>query len=262
MAGSGCLAIALQVAGTTRCRIADHPVLLRPGMVALLDPGRDADGISSSPGCQVSGLECDWRLRPLREADPAQPMGAWLPGPGAPPQDGWTACLGRDLGPVLAPDLAQRVAPFITLCARTWWLGPGARLAAAAQFLRLALLLLDDAPAGTPSDDPCTRAEQAARQQIRRGFTVSGMAAAAGMSRSHFSRRYATERGHGPGRFLRQLRLEVIAHHLAAGQPPAVLARNLGFASPRHLAQFVRRASGQSWGAWLAAHGSTPEWPA
>lgn len=259
--GRRCLAIAMQMRGTTRCRIAGRLLTLRPGMCVLLDPQHDVSDIVASLSCQVSGLECDWYNRTLEPDVPALPWGAWHPVVGAPAQPSWSVCLGRDHGPVLPSDLAKRMAPFLAYCARTWWVGPPQRLMAGAQFLRLCLLLADGAgPGAAPSEEPCARAEQTARQQIRRGFDVTGMAAAAGMTRAHFTRRYTALRGHGPGAFLRQLRLEVIAHHLRAGQDPAVLSANLGFSSMRHLAQFVRRASGMPWQAWLSGHGPRPEW--
>lgn len=259
--GRSCLAIAMQMRGSTRCRIGGRQLTLRPGTCVLLDPQRDASDIIASPSCQVTGLECDWQARALEPDDPALPWRSWHPAAGAPAQQSWSACLGRDPGPVLAGELARRIAPFLAYCARTWWIGPQQRLMAGAQFLRLCLLLCDGGgPAAALPEEPCARAEQTARQQIRRGFDVSGMAAAVGMTRAHFTRRYTALRGHGPGAFLRQMRLEVIAHHLRAGQDPAVLSANLGFSSLRHLAQFVSRASGMSWQAWLSGHGSRPEW--
>ncbi len=259
--GRRCLTIAMQVRGTTRCRIGGRSLTLRPGMCVLLDPQHDVSDIVASPSCQVSGLECDWYNRTLEPDDPALPWRSWHPVAGAPDQPSWTACLGREPGPVLPDELARRIAPFLAYCARTWWVGPQQRLMAGAQFLRLCLLLSDGGVArAAPPDDPFALAEQTARQQIRRGFDVAGMAQAAGMTRAHFTRRYTALRGHGPGVFLRQLRLEVIAHQLRSGQEPAVLSANLGFASVRHLAQFVSRASGTAWRAWLTEHGPRPDW--
>ncbi len=259
--GKTCLAIAMQMRGTTRCRIAGRLLTMRPGMCVLLDPQHDVSDIVASPSCQVSGLECDWYNRGLEPEVPALPWGAWHPVVGASAQPSWSACLGREQSPVLTSDLAKRIAPFLAYCARTWWVGPQQRLMAGAQFLRLCLLLGEGgADRARPPEDPCVRAEQTARQQIRRGFDVTGMAAAAGMTRAHFTRRYTALRGHGPGVFLRQLRLEIIAHHLRSGQDPGVLAANLGFASVRHLAQFVSRASGTAWRTWLSEHGPRPDW--
>lgn len=73
---------------------------------------------------------------------------------------------------------------------------------------------------------------------------VASLAAAAGMSRAHFSRRFKSASGLSPHAYLMLLRVERAKRLLASGVSIAAAAVEVGFADQSHFARTFRRFAG------------------
>ncbi len=84
-------------------------------------------------------------------------------------------------------------------------------------------------------------------------ISVTDLAAAAGLSRYHFTRAFRAETGLGPHAYLMQRRCERAKQlMLAGGEPLAGIALACGFAHQAHFTTAFRRAVGTTPGRWLA----------
>jgi len=75
---------------------------------------------------------------------------------------------------------------------------------------------------------------------------LDDLARATGVDRFRLSRAFKAAFGLAPHAYLVQLRLARARQMLAAGQPPALVAMNLGFADQSHLGRWFRRAYGMT----------------
>jgi AraC family transcriptional regulator len=75
-------------------------------------------------------------------------------------------------------------------------------------------------------------------------ITIDELAAAASLSRFHFSRMFKATTGQSPNRFIGQRRLELAKSHLANGSPISQVAFDCGFSSESNFARSFRRATG------------------
>jgi AraC-like DNA-binding protein len=101
-----------------------------------------------------------------------------------------------------------------------------------------------------PTFDPWARLEDLARDRLDTGITVSDLAAAAGLTPSHFCAAYRAARGESPGAFLNRLRLEVATIRLRDGGDVRGCAHFCGFRSPTSFAAFFKRQTGQTPSRW------------
>jgi AraC-like DNA-binding protein len=80
---------------------------------------------------------------------------------------------------------------------------------------------------------------------IRGGVAISELPAIAGMSRSHFSKKFHDCFGLSPQNYIRKQRIELVKHELHQSLLPlAVLAEDFGFCSPSHLTREFKQHTG------------------
>lgn len=111
---------------------------------------------------------------------------------------------------------------------------------------RLILLELADAPdyplALPLPDDPRLRRQcEAMIATPGRGLALDDRAAAAGMSRRSFTRRFQAETGMSFGVWCQRMRCQVALQQLARGVHPAQVAQAVGYASPYALRAMMAR---------------------
>ena len=75
-------------------------------------------------------------------------------------------------------------------------------------------------------------------------ITVEELAAAAALSRFHFSRIFKATTGQSPSRFIGQLRLDLAKSLLVEGRSIAGIAYDCGFSSESNFARSFRRVTG------------------
>lgn len=171
----------------------------------------------------------------------------------APPERVW----GIQPSPLVPEPLLRGFANMIRFCTSHWWQGD---LAYARANLRLGEWLLSWAAwyrgqMSGAEEHWITRIEREAVEQLGEGLTVADMAAMAGMSRKAFQRHYRRHRRIGPGRFLRQQRIELACHLLEATTiTMARVARRCGFGSLSSFSHCFRAATGVSPSAWRREH--------
>ncbi len=85
-----------------------------------------------------------------------------------------------------------------------------------------------------------------------RNFSIEGMAAIAGMSRSSFAAAFKARVGVSPGDYVTLLRLARAKQQLLAGRSLKAIAAAVGYGSPTALARAFQRQFGLSPRAWLA----------
>lgn len=81
---------------------------------------------------------------------------------------------------------------------------------------------------------------------LAKEITVEELAAAASLSRFHFSRMFKATTGKSPSRFIGQLRLELAKSLLIAGRSIADVADDCGFSSESNFVRSFRRATGRT----------------
>jgi AraC family transcriptional regulator len=81
---------------------------------------------------------------------------------------------------------------------------------------------------------------------LAKEITVEELAAAASLSRFHFSRMFKATTGKSPSRFIGQLRLEFAKSLLVAGRSIADVAHDCGFSSESNFVRSFRRATGRT----------------
>lgn len=123
-------------------------------------------------------------------------------------------------------------------------------------------LLLSDLLAPTP-DRPASPASRASRRVLERIHDCPGdpprldeVAEIMGMGRTGALRRFRREIGATPQDYAMQLRLRLARRALAAGESPALVAADLGFADQSHLTRAFSRQFGLPPGRYRAAGGN------
>lgn len=81
---------------------------------------------------------------------------------------------------------------------------------------------------------------------LKKEITIEELAAAASLSRFHFSRMFKATTGRSPGRFIGQLRLELAKSLLGAGRSIADVAHDCRFSSESNFVRSFRRATGRT----------------
>ena len=81
---------------------------------------------------------------------------------------------------------------------------------------------------------------------LAKEITIEELAAAASLSRFHFSRMFKVATGRSPSRFIGQLRLDLAKSLLAAGRSIADVAHDCGFSSESNFVRSFRRAIGRT----------------
>ncbi len=96
------------------------------------------------------------------------------------------------------------------------------------------------------------RVKQLLAKNLDRHVTVEEMAATAGISRHHFSRRFKAATGQSPHQFAIHGKLEHAAHLLAEEENASVLsiAQKVGYCNPAQFAKLFRRQFGLSPRSW------------
>lgn len=103
------------------------------------------------------------------------------------------------------------------------------------------------------SDPRLARALVALHAAPQDDWTLSRMAAVAGMSRSAFAESFRSVTGTTPAAYLTDWRLTVASTLLCAGQPQKLVAAELGFSSGSSLSRAFRQRFGESPRAWMAS---------
>ena len=103
------------------------------------------------------------------------------------------------------------------------------------------------------SDPRLARALVALHAAPQDDWTLAGMAAVAGMSRSAFAETFRTVTGTTPSAYLTDWRLTVASTLLCAGQPQKLVAAELGFSTASSLSRAFKHRFGAAPREWLAA---------
>lgn len=117
----------------------------------------------------------------------------------------------------------------------------------------MTMALLDDCwPPGPIREAPSfvERVVRFCRSSLARPIGVDDMAAAAGLSRYHFSRRFQEARGVSPARFLAEVRMQEAVRLIQTNLPVKDVARRCGFRDPNYFCKVFRRTFGVSPGAF------------
>ncbi|RVT52226.1 AraC family transcriptional regulator [Rubrivivax albus] len=114
------------------------------------------------------------------------------------------------------------------------------------QLLRhvIATRLVDGGLVAGLSDERLARALAAVHADPAHGWTLTRMAAAAGMSRARFAERFTTTVGLPPGEYLTQWRLGLARTLLQRGEPVKRVAAEVGYGSASALARVFRQRLG------------------
>ncbi len=102
------------------------------------------------------------------------------------------------------------------------------------------------------NDPRLARALVALHDAPAEDWTLAGMAAVAGMSRSAFADTFRSATGTTPAAYLADWRLTLAAAELRAGRPQKLVAAELGFSAASSLSRAFRQRFGCSPRAWLA----------
>ena len=105
------------------------------------------------------------------------------------------------------------------------------------------------------SDQRLARALTALHARPGVVWSLEGMAAEAGMSRSRFAPAFKAAVGQTPADYLSQWRLAIARSELRAGKPLKALAAELGYANASALSRRFTQQTGQSPRAWLQRDG-------
>jgi AraC-like DNA-binding protein len=243
-----CLTLWMQLDGTTVIERGPGRFLLRPGQVAVCDPGVAASWRASG---RVIRLVFDVVDRPRRRSVrrlliPAEerPHPSWQDAFGVPAPGPWEpSAVQRELIHNLAGSGVTR---------------PREAMLAHQHLGLLVLSLLSSPPTAVTATAGPTRpaavlvhqARQFMVQRLSQGVRVTAIAARLGVTTSYLARCFRKELACPPREMLDRLRLEAATRALAAGQPIDQVAQAVGLAGGRSLRVLFRRGLGLSPRAW------------
>ncbi|MDF9434139.1 AraC family transcriptional regulator [Chromohalobacter israelensis] len=204
-----------------------------PGRLFFVEPGEIHDGHApASGGFTYSMLYLDpaWLQRELRQfGTPGIALG----------EPGFAATLAND-----APLIAAVANAFATLRR------PGTRLQrdAALDTLLQGMLPHLGWRERRQADPRLPRVARRARDYLHSHYEedigLQALAEQCGVDRFRLTRAFKAAFGLAPHAYLVQLRLSLARQRLATGEPPAIVASQLGFADQSHLGRWFRRAYG------------------
>ncbi|MBP2299902.1 AraC family transcriptional regulator [Azospirillum picis] len=220
-----------------RCRRRLHTST--PGRVILIEPGEAHDG--HSPGDDGFTYAMLYLPVPLLAAR-ADALRSLMP---RPPALGFRDTLADD------PRLAAAIGgAFLALHGREGRLARDLaldRLAARLAGHVAPLGALSGPPAGALRDRPdraAVRARDLLHARMGEDVGLDDLAAASGVDRFRLNRAFRAAFGLSPHAYLVRLRLRAARRRLAAGEAPALVAAEVGFADQSHLGRWFRRAYG------------------
>jgi len=218
-----------QHTGTTTLRRGDEVAELRPGGIALSEPGMEA---RLQTGGQVTyiAFALEPRIRQMREHGEITINDTQASEPG------WRELLGRALPILLPPPAELSGRELLDDIEIQYWRSPEHRFAVS---LRLAawligLICVDDRP---HSADLAQRYDDLVALRYRNPVTVAELARELGVSASYLTRHYRSRRSCTPGAALRRHRLGEAQKLLASDAGIAEIAARSGY---RNTASFIR----------------------
>jgi AraC-like DNA-binding protein len=106
-------------------------------------------------------------------------------------------------------------------------------------------------PPAQPIDERIARALQRLRERPTDRWTVAALAKAAGLSRAAFARRFLSELGVPPLRYLAEVRMDLAARLLAEGDASlALIAARVGYESEFAFSRAFKRRTGEAPGVY------------
>lgn len=220
---------------------------LEPGDIVLVGAGRDG----------APRLRC---VAPLPDAGSEHgALAELLSAVYAPAQDGRLAC-GAPVVHLPAADVRrERGLSIVVSLLRAALTDPSAgqeRLARSLLDPLLAYVLHCHAREGAgdarePADPRIARALQRLRSKLAESWSVAALAKAAGLSRAAFARRFLSELGVPPLRYLAELRMDRAARLLAEGDASlAFIAAQIGYESEFAFSRAFKRHTGEAPGVY------------
>jgi transcriptional regulator GlxA family with amidase domain len=143
------------------------------------------------------------------------------------------------------PELAQNVRALLNTLERRAALGPPEQQPTTWIVALETAALLPRSPEPAVTDQAVQRALAALQLDLRRRWSVQGLAKAVGLSRAAFARRFARALGVSPIAYLAELRLARAAQRLSEGdQSLAEVAREVGYESEFAFSRAFKRSYG------------------
>lgn len=243
-------------------RLEDEPRERRiPRGASYLIPPRILFDKGSHHGNRPAMCHFDLRFHPRRDQRPRQgPFDRDLAGREPWLQPDPAAIWGVELPILLPQDLWPACRDALPAIVTGWQSGDRWGTLRAQQRLGDLLLSIAEwaaaraAPQRDHDEERIARAERVALQSLAQPFGVEAFAAAAGLRRSQFHRRYREVRGETPAAFLRRQRLACAARLLRdQALSAAAIGRMVGYDDPAVFSRAFRAAYGATPGAWRAA---------
>jgi len=165
----------------------------------------------------------------------------------------WRALVAR-VGPLVAlPETSPGLRSAAAACHAVLTQHMPSAFGASSSAYALTMALLDDLLPPGPIREPPAFVDQVlrfCRSSLARPIGVDEMAAAAGLSRHHFSRQFQAARGVSPARFLAELRMQEAVRLIQTDLAVKDVARRCGFRDPNYFCKAFRRTFGVSPGAF------------
>ncbi len=218
-----------QYVGSTTLARDGQEFTLRPGGVALSEPGMDAHLLVGGR-LSLTAFALEPRIRQPRD------NGAVTINDTQPPEASWRALFAQDL-PVLVPEPAAGSGrELLDKIEMTYWRNTARRFEMS---MRLAGWICGLAGENDRkrSDDLAQRYDDLVLLRYRDPVTVSGLASDLGVSTAYLTRHYRAHRSCAPGEALRRERLRQAQRLLASELSLAEIAARVGY---RNTAAFIR----------------------
>lgn len=165
----------------------------------------------------------------------------------------WRALVARTGPLVVLDETSPAVRSAATACHALLKRDVPSAFGASSLAYAMTMALLDDCLPPGPIREPPAFVDQVVRfcrSSLARPIGVDEMAAAVGLSRYHFSRRFQDARGVSPARFLAELRMQEAVRLIQTNLAVRDVARRCGFRDPNYFCKAFRRTFGVSPGAF------------